>query len=91
MDADAKLRLLNARMERPARIASVAHLPPMRMTCAEFRALSDYSHSFPTGQTPGKRWRRQVSRGGRWVIGVYVRDPVETHIGIRWYRPVVRP
>lgn len=34
--------------------------PVLRLTWAAFKALPEYSRSLPTGQTPGKRWRRHA-------------------------------
>ncbi|MBN9033050.1 MAG: hypothetical protein BGO05_05190 [Rhizobiales bacterium 63-7] len=77
-------------------------LPVVRMTPCEFEALPEYSASYPTGTTPGKRWRREdgafdpgfIRKGGRprWVIGEYDPNcpPGAKRIRINWYRPVLR-
>lgn len=62
---------------------TVLSLKPMRFTVEAFDALPEYSHTLPTGQTPGKLWKRKA-RGRKpgdvypgnthlWVIGQY--DP----------------
>lgn len=78
------------------------HLPRMRVTPQEFERLPEYSCSYPTGTTPGKRWRREDGAydhqfklsGGKpvWMIGEY--DPDDDGKGntikINWYLPVFR-
>lgn len=78
------------------------NFPPLRLTKAEFEALPEYSASFPTGTTPGKRWKRLdgshdqafIDRGGKpeWWVGEF--DPADDGKGpdirINWYRPVIR-
>lgn len=64
-------------------LSRIAHLPPLRLTPREFREMPDYSASFPTGTTPGKRWKRLDGAhdlnfrrtGGKpvWMVGEY--DP----------------
>jgi hypothetical protein len=73
-------------------------LPKLHLTVAEFEALPEYSATFPTGQTPGKRWRRldgafdPTCLKPRWMIGEY--DPnydgKAKTIRINWYAPVIR-
>lgn len=40
------------------------------LTMQELNSLLEYSHSLPTGQTPGKLWRRRAGKTG-WWIGQY--------------------
>ena len=82
--------------------AFVAKLPPMVVTLQELKDLPEYSASYPTGTTPGKRWRSELScmdflfkqNGGktRWIIRQY--DPNclngAKQISIHQYRPVIR-
>jgi hypothetical protein len=76
-------------------------LPVLKLTCREFKKLSEYSASLPTGTTPGKRWKRLdgahdhafIRAGGKpkWQIGEYdpaCPDDAKT-IKINWYRPVI--
>ncbi len=72
------------------------------MTERELNSLGEYSASLPTGQTPGKRWKKHVgsydrqfiAAGGKpfWIIGEY--DPNDDGKGktieINWYLPVAR-
>lgn len=55
---------------------------------AELRALPEYSCSVPTGQTVGKRWRRNMHFGStiepEWMIGEYIDHANPAKIGIRW-------
>lgn len=74
--------------------------PPLHATLQYFKDLPEYSCSLPTGTTLGKRWRCaiHVEPWGQitlpeigWMIGEYYEIPGDkTHVGIRWYRPVVR-
>jgi hypothetical protein len=61
----------------------------MRLTQRELDSMLEYSSSYPTGTTPGKRWKRRDGTG--WVIGEY--DPADDGkgptIAINWYRPIV--
>ncbi|OCC05144.1 hypothetical protein BA190_09515 [Labrys sp. WJW] len=75
--------------------------PVLRLTPRQFLDLPEYSTTFPTGTTPGKRWRRLdgaydtvfIRKGGKpkWMIGEY--DPNDDgkgpRIKINWYRPVI--
>jgi hypothetical protein len=77
------------------------NLPIIKLTPNEFRNLSEYSCSIPTGTTPGKRWKRLdgshdqefIARGGKpkWQIGEFDPNcpPDAKHIKIFWYRPVI--
>lgn len=69
------------------------------MTCAEFKALPEYSATIPTGTTIGKRWRRldgahdHVAKAAghkpRWIIGEYTEHADPTKVGIKWWRPII--
>lgn len=67
------------------------------MSLEEFRGLSEYSCTLPTGQTIGKQWRRRTpymtDQGGPflWYLGEYYMDETipEGEIGIRWCRIVL--
>lgn len=69
--------------EQKALDAFVAALPGRVVTLEEFRQLSNYSTSYPTGTTKGKLWKTELNclnmrfvRGGgktRWIIRQY--DP----------------
>lgn len=73
--------------------------PILRLTAQEFMDLREYSCSYPTGTTIGKRWRRLdgsfdhkwQARGGKpfWVIGEFVDHPDPRLVKINWYRPVI--
>lgn len=74
-----------------------ATLPPLHMTKAEFEALDDYSATYPTGTTPGKRWRRHDGAHDPrcekpvWIVGEYGDiEPGGLNIKINWYIPVIR-
>lgn len=58
------------------------------MTLGEFDRLPDYSHTVPTGTTPGKRWKRRVpGRHGepdRWLMGEFGAPDGET-VPIHWH------
>lgn len=66
------------------------------LTRAEFRDLLEYSTSLPTGQTPGKRWRRAIpafgpGRAEEWWQGCFGEPYPEGHehhgsIPIGWRR-----
>ncbi|KXV20610.1 hypothetical protein [Gluconobacter japonicus] len=94
---------MNESLKQAIEEAKQAHRerPPLYGTYGYFNGLPDYSCSFPTGTTPGKRWRRQINIGpwGQitippigWVICEYYEDPElpEGRMGIRYYRPVIR-
>jgi hypothetical protein len=67
----------------------------------EFAGLPEYSCSLPTGQTVGKRWRRNNNSSQLigcpagltpdWYMGEYFMDETipEGKIGIRWSKIVV--
>lgn len=86
-------------MEQPK--DHIDQLPRMRLTAAEFLALPEYNTTFPTGATPGKRWRRLQgahamnwrNAGGQpyWMIGQYDPDaaPGAKEITIFWFKPVI--
>jgi len=68
----------------------------LRLTQAELGELLEYSCSLPTGQTPGKRWKRNdnayrtPAQPPHWSIGEYGTPYPEGHeyygdIPIRWY------
>lgn len=73
------------------------------LTQSEFDALPEYSASYPTGTTPGKRWKRHdgahdrefISRGGvpKWQVLEY--DPEcpddAMTITVFTYEPVIVP
>lgn len=40
------------------------------MSMREFEELLDYSHSLPTGQTPGKVWKAKLA-DGTWILREY--------------------
>jgi hypothetical protein len=72
----------------------------LRMTCAEFKALPEYSGTFPTGTTIGKRWRRldgvhdmrakAMGHKPRWMIGEYVEGHADPDmVLIKWWKPVI--
>lgn len=77
----------------------IRKLPPLRLTPEEFRVLREYSASYPTGTTIGKRWKRLdgahdhdfVRRGGKpaWMIGEYAEHPDPKKVKVLWYRPVI--
>lgn len=62
------------------------------MTMGEFKALSEYSTTFPTGTTPGKVWKREMwyntsrkaGTPSRWWLGQYGEIKGD-HIDIHWY------
>lgn len=76
------------------------HLPRLKMTREEFMALPEYSCSYPTGVTAGKRWRREdgaYSPEARalgiptiWIIGEYKAIPGDpANCKIAWFKPVI--
>lgn len=84
-------------------VGIVEEVEPESITLSleQFLALPEYSCSIPTGQTPGKRWRRREpyeKRKGEptyWYLGEYYdyaitpeTSPVgyRGSISIRWYR-----
>lgn len=77
--------------------------PRMRITWQAFSKLDEYSASYPTGVTPGKRWRRldgahdprsHLPRSHphrvvpRWYVLEYV-EVDEKHCAVKWYKPVL--
>lgn len=66
------------------------------MTQAELKALPDYSCTFPTGTTIGKKWRRrepyETGRGivNAWYTGEYVDYPDSKMVGVKWRKVVIR-
>jgi hypothetical protein len=76
-----------------------AQYPRLRILASEFLRLGDYSATFPTGTTIGKRWRRLdgsfdqefIKAGGqpRWLIGEYYDIGNSEKVGIRWFKPVI--
>lgn len=76
--------------------------PPLPITLREAMELAEYSATYPTGATLGKRWRRHdgshdrefTRRGGRptWLICEYYEGPRtgKGSVSIRTYRPVIR-
>jgi len=80
--------------------ANIAHLPRLRLTPAQFFELPEYSCTYPTGTTTGKRWRRLdgahdhsfIRRGGKpqWMIGEYGEPtPDGKSVKLIWWRPVI--
>jgi hypothetical protein len=66
------------------------HLPPLLMTWGFFQGLPDYSHSTPTGVSPGVTWRRW--EGSCWVVGRYEEIPGDAHhLRVAWYYPAALP
>lgn len=77
-------------------------MEPLRTSKHDFEDLPEYNATFPTGTTPGKKWRRLdgshdsafILRGGkpRWMIGEY--DPLDDGKGkkikVNWYKPIIR-
>lgn len=59
----------------------------LRITQSALNALPDYSCSFPTGTTIGKRWRR--AEDGGWVIGEYVASEDPDRVSIKWWQPEI--
>ena len=57
----------------------------------EFDSLLEYSASYPTGTTIGKRWKRNVSDTSEpvWLIGEYTRYVGENDVEIKWWRPII--
>ncbi len=74
--------------------AKEAKLPRLHLTVDELADLPEYSTTYPTGVTSGKRWRRHTysQTPERIWIGEYYIGPgtPEGHAEIRWYRPVIR-
>lgn len=72
-------------------------LPPIHLTRAEFDALDEYSATLPTGNKPGKRWRRHdgafdpACKKPFWLVGEYKalfgRDDCIVAV---WHVPVLR-
>lgn len=64
------------------------------MPAEEFRKLSEYSCTLPTGTTVGKQWRRRTPYSDSdgppfiWYLGEFYMDASvpEGEIGIRWRR-----
>ena len=80
----------------------MTELPKLRIRQRDFEALPEYSATYPTGQTPGKRWKRLdgshdhnwLRAGGipRWYILEYGQvSPDGKTISILRYRPVIIP
>ena len=70
--------------------------PILSMTAEELRALPEYSSTYPTGTTLGKRWKCNIHpecNGAAgypperclWVVGEYYDIGRADRIGIRWY------
>ena len=69
--------------------------PTIRLFRWELESMNDYSHSLPSGQTPGKKWRRSINskfrpfKPSNWLVGEYG-EPAEGYIPVIWYRVVLR-
>lgn len=70
--------------------------PTLQLTQREFDDLPEYSCTFPTGQTIGKRWKRDRNFGNRsktvgpvWDVAEYVEHEDPKLVGIRWYEPEI--
>ncbi|RWC91701.1 MAG: hypothetical protein EOS72_03330 [Mesorhizobium sp.] len=72
----------------------------LQLTQAEFDALDEYSATLPTGQTPGKRWKRHdgafdrefLDAGGKpvWLIGEFGEVSADGKtVALNWYVPVI--
>lgn len=74
-----------------------ADLPTIRLTPEEFRALPEYSTSFPTGVIVGKRWRadlnareRRMGTPAAWIVREYAPSPKgDDFATIVSFRPIV--
>lgn len=64
--------------------------PLVFLLARELVLLPEYSHTIPTGTTPGKRWRRRT--GTSWLMGAYYATPeldALDRTGIAWFAVVV--
>lgn len=65
------------------------------LTQQEFDDLLNYSCSYPTGTTIGKRWkscehyRRQKDPNVTWFMGEYVEHPKPKTVGIVWRKIII--
>lgn len=60
----------------------------LTLTARQFDELPEYSCSFPTGTTIGKRWKRKKNycdESEGWIVGEYYDIGNQTEVGIRWY------
>jgi hypothetical protein len=82
-------------MTRTERAFGVRTPKGIMLSAREFESLLDYSRSLPTGQTVGKRWRREIydtapGSQATYVMGEYVESLVPGKIGIEW-TPIILP
>lgn len=50
--------------------------------------MAEYSTSAPTGNTPGKVWKRRNFRDQSWILGSYEAVPDKPGYVHRHYRPL---
>lgn len=67
-----------------------AGLKPLAIEISEFKKLSDYSASNPTGIIIGKRWRSRLSwKSKLWMVREYAESKDPTCAKILNFRPVI--
>lgn len=63
------------------------------ITEPDLMGLPEYSTSYPTGTTIGKRWRRDVhfrtGKPPKWIVGTYVKVDAPGKVGIQWLWPLI--
>ena len=75
--------------------------PKLPITFWEFQKLPEYSATYPTGVTLGKRWRRHdgvfdeqfIRSGGKpvWLIQEYIESPRDPKMAsVKTYRSLIR-
>ncbi len=63
-------------------------LPTITLSQSQFEELPEYSMSYPTGTTYGKKWKRKVKtadgNGFEWWMGEYYDIGKEDKVGMKW-------
>jgi hypothetical protein len=73
--------------------------PVLEITAEKLKKLPEYSATLPTGQTIGKRWKRNIHPSCReqygpsglpperctWIVGEFYKHPDPNLTGILWY------
>lgn len=68
-----------------------------RISLEDWQRLPEYSQTYPTLTTPGRRWRRHhqwrdpqtFEVRERWWIGTYV-DMGQDKVLVTWIKPIIR-
>lgn len=80
----------------PGEVIRVLDLPAMQVPGKHLKQLLEYSHSFPTGASDGKTWRRKVlfEDGNQgWMVMRYVclPDSLDLFAVMAWRAEIIHP